>query len=958
MAMKSLEVRWVLALAVLALSTLVETPSAKPQVEDSPRREAGAPAVVAATQSATQPAAPVPPGEEEVSLAFKDMGMDQIARFLADKTHKVVIPMEPVKQIKLTIVSSEKMKLSEAMLVLREALRQSGAILEEGPRVITIRATSDARQSNNPVLQPDEPLSKIADKSRIVDKIFQIKHYDTVKLKDVVLPFLPSYGYIVADPNTRRLVVTAPVSSLERIEKLIGSLDVATFDQTVKKFIEIKHGDATEIAGILRTLIGSTLSKDAGSSSTPGAPGGAPRQPSPDGSIGDSISIIPDPTRNWIIAIAPAPAMKQIEAWIEELDTAMDPSRANNLATKVFEIKHGDAEQVRINIEDLFAPPQQQGFNPYYYGGRQPRAPGGNEKFKVTADARRNTVTVMADPVTIARVAKLIEEDWDAPLAQAEAQPKIYVLQHADPVRMKDLLTELFTKKEEAFDYRRLFFGGAPQERQTEAVGRLYGQFTIETMPDSNRLVVVAKNANNYVVIDNLIKELDQPEDAGVPQAIELKHANAEELAEQLNASMSEPGTLAEILRSERDLTSTARSRGLASSERSAAGGAAAGADGAQPQQAAAPGVMRFWWQTSRPRTDERPMSNLIGKIRFVPINRRNAILILAPKAYMSPILALVEEMDRPGMQVIIHAVIAEVQHNDQTTVGMRFASDPAILSDPRLGDMAIGGSTDFTHNQLYGGTFAIGGATFGSNVVRTNINVNVLLQLLMRKFNTKILFEPKLYTADNQQAEFFDGQDVPFQTNSQTSAEGTSISRSFDYTAVGTRLSIRPHITREGDVDLRVNLELSNIVPGETTLGNFLFDRRETTTHVVIHDGQTVMLSGIVRTEDYNDVRKIPLLGDLPGIGGAFRNTDKAKRNRELIAFITPIVVRSEVADSAKAMDPYVKSLQRLKNAMDVPATLPATQPARNEGMNKGMEKQTEGEQKGNDKGKEEKED
>jgi type II secretory pathway component GspD/PulD (secretin) len=99
------------------------------------------------------------------------------------------------------------------------------------------------------------------------------------------------------------------------------------------------------------------------------------------------------------------------------------------------------------------------------------------------------------------------------------------------------------------------------------------------------------------------------------------------------------------------------------------------------------------------------------------------------------------------------------------------------------------------------------------------------------------------------------------------------------------------------------------------------------------MHDGQTVMLSGIVRTEDFKDVRKIPLLGDLPGIGKVFRNVDAAKRNRELIAFITPIVVRSNKDDTEKAMAPYVNSLDRLKRVMEVPTTLPTTQPNQKDG-------------------------
>ena len=113
-----------------------------------------------------------------------------------------------------------------------------------------------------------------------------------------------------------------------------------------------------------------------------------------------------------------------------------------------------------------------------------------------------------------------------------------------------------------------------------------------------------------------------------------------------------------------------------------------------------------------------------------------------------------------------------------------------------------------------------------------------------------RILNEPRVYTADNQEAHFFDGQDVPTVVSELVRGDSNSgnITRGFEYQPVGTRLHVRPHITQEGDIDLEVNLELSRIEAGETVFGNFIFNRRETTTQVTLKDGQTVVISGIVR--------------------------------------------------------------------------------------------------------------
>src|SRR5690606_36442950 len=141
------------------------------------------------------------------------------------------------------------------------------------------------------------------------------------------------------------------------------------------------------------------------------------------------------------------------------------------------------------------------------------------------------------------------------------------------------------------------------------------------------------------------------------------------------------------------------------------------------------------------------------------------------------------------------------------------------------------------------------------------------------------------------QEAYFFDGQDVPFITNSNTTDIG-GITQSFDYKQVGVVLNVRPRITAERAVDMEINLELSSIVPGQTLFGGFILDRRQTTTKVIVENGQTIVLSGILTDSESRIKRGIPLLSELPLIGDLFAAHENTKRTSELVAFITPIVV------------------------------------------------------------------
>lgn len=81
--------------------------------------------------------------------------------------------------------------------------------------------------------------------------------------------------------------------------------------------------------------------------------------------------------------------------------------------------------------------------------------------------------------------------------------------------------------------------------------------------------------------------------------------------------------------------------------------------------------------------------------------------------------------------------------------------------------------------------------------------------------------------------------------------------------------------------------------------------------------DGQTIMLSGIVRQEEFKDVRKLPLLGDIPLAGGLFRSTDRGVRNRELILFITPDIVENAGEAAEREMQPYRESLDRMRQRL-----------------------------------------
>lgn len=958
---------------------------------------------------ATEPAATEQPGDAEpaeasgeeadaVAVSFRNVELSEIARFYLDRLDKPALIDDAVRDTRVTILAGRKVPLADAMELIGNALRAKGVLVAEGPKQVEFLPLSALGRVDRRRVGPQESVAGVQNQSEFVDKAFELRHYDVGRLQGVLAPLLPDHALVLADPNTRRITVTAAAADLGRIERLVERLDVPSADGVIERIFRIERGDASAIVSTVQLIVSGSLGVEATGLLDGGAGGGGGDRGGGGGGGGGGgnadagpsvvsvergespILLRADVGRNWVIAVASPRVMAQIERWVEELDqpptdqgadrpyVLIDVEHADigEVATQVqeavaavpdadlsrsvrvipfpksrqllvyggqrgrnlvqsllaeldveasqyqlireFKLDNGGAEDVAARIEALFGEEEDNGGSWWRRRGRGRGAEDAGAKVKVTADAQRNSVTVLTDPQRMERIAEMIATQWDRPLDFGAVAPRVYTLEHSDPVQVQELLESMFTTS-------RTSTSGAWWNRSTETtqpVGPLFGQFSFEALRGSDKLIVTAKSADSYVVIDELMAEVDQPQAAGLPVLIELKHANAEEVAEQLNATFAEAGTLAALPRTRRGLTRSLRASTRTTQQANTnlgGGNNRNNNQGGNANEENDPGQLRFWWSQSRPRADEQPTSNLIGKPRFVPINRRNAVLVLAPRAHLAPLRDLISELDLPSSQVVINAIITEVIHDDVSTLGVRFASDPAIFNDSRLQDQSLGGGANIDFNETFGS---------GRGILGANLNLNLLLQLLIRKVDLRILNEPRVYTADNQEAHFFDGQDVPTVVSELVRGDSDgNVTRGFEYQPVGTRLHVRPHITQEGDIDLEVNLELSRIEAGETVFGNFIFNRRETTTRVTLRDGQTVVISGIVRQEDFEDVRKLPLLGDLPLVGGLFRNTDRGIRNREVIAFITPRIINPAGDEARLLSERNAEWLGRIRGAM-----------------------------------------
>ncbi len=670
---------------------------------------------------------------------------------------------------------------------------------------------------------------------------------------------------LIPDPRRSSIVVEAPPHVLAQITAWLVHLDQPKPPSTQTEIVEVRYGDAGELCTQLTTMLNNI----------------------PDESLRSALRIFPFPASRRLMIVGSEQNRNIVKQWLEEIDVADTGLRI----TRTFTLSHADAQQITENIKELF---QEQSNQRFFYFTSRRQGPD-RTKVTVTANMRNNSVTVLASPERMTRIADQIKE-WDKPFEGEEAAPRIYTLKYTDPEKIKELFESLFTQKEKSSMPWWWYDDEGPST--PSPVGRLFGQFRFEAYSELGKLIVVSKNQENYGVIERMLEQIDQPQLGGIPRIIQLKFADAETLAEQLNALLNAPGTPTSILR--RGQLGTFKDRGDEGSPYSS-GNQSVQRQPDRPEQTEL-SIMRFWWQNPPPDIKVKQPSNLVGKLRIVPNVEQNLLMVAAPEEYVEAIEKLVGELDKPGLQVMIQAVIAEISHDDTTSLGFRFSSDPSLFAsgDPLITENALRAMLSYQFEDNFG----------RPHTVALDLNVNNLLSLLRKVTNLRIKSEPKILTADNVEGEFFDGQDIPFISNTQTTDVG-SLTQSFDYFPVGITLRVRPHITKEANVDLTVNLRISNIIPGRTLFGGVIVDRRETTTRIVLENGKTFMISGILREEEREITRRIPGLGDIPLIGELFKHREKAKVNTELLIFLTPYVIGREYSRDAIESEP----LKRLNN-------------------------------------------
>jgi len=550
------------------------------------------------------------------------------------------------------------------------------------------------------------------------------------------------------------------------------------------------------------------------------------------------------------------------------------------------------------------------------------------------ANSSSNTLTITDYASNISRILRVIEQIDSEQAAEVRVFPLVY----APASDVAQVLTQVFFPTQTGTSGRPSMAVPGFLQRLTGAItaasggrglgaGAPVGQAVADSRTNS---VIVTASKDRIAAIGDVVKSLDKPvEYQGTLAVVHLERANAQEVANSLNQALggrtARQSTTTTGTTRRSTQTSTTRSSTTPRIQVQPAGapeasqpsklgeaplGSASEAQadnraGVEVAQAVSPRTGTGQTQATVGRGPEGEIINVLeaaGNVSVVAEPNTNSLIITAPPEYADMVKQLIGELDQAPPQVLIEAIVAEVS---------------------LTGDRKLGFEWTWTEKRHFGqenttgtlGTdFGLSSEDLGLRYTVAGASLDTLLHALVTDNKVTILSTPRIFTSNNRAAEINISTQTPYVSTVRTS----DITQTFsvDYLDVGVILQVTPQISPDGTVTMQVVQEANELLGYEqfgTNVKAPTIARRSAEATIQVADGQTVILGGIIRDNSSRSVSKVPLLGDLPLLGGLFRRSTITKEKTELIVLLTPRVVRTKEQAAALTQSEKEKASLRM---------------------------------------------
>lgn len=418
----------------------------------------------------------------------------------------------------------------------------------------------------------------------------------------------------------------------------------------------------------------------------------------------------------------------------------------------------------------------------------------------------------------------------------------------------------------------------------------------------TNSVVISGENRSRQRLV-NMIRQLDREQQSlGNTRVYYLKYAKAKNLVEVLSG-------VSKTIQDDKQGSQTTGMSGTGSSSGTASGSSSGSA-------------------------------GYNGKdLSIVADEQTNALVITAQPDVMQELERVIARLDIRRAQVLVEAIIVEVQDGDAFNLGVQWANKN-------------GGGTQFTGTNLPTSTVVNAALEFNDNGTFSETTTEALsgfngiaagfyegnwaglVTALSSNTKSNILATPSIVTLDNKEASFNVGQEVPVISGSQSSTSG-SVFNSVERKTVGTKLKVTPQINEGDSVLMEIEQEVSSVASSTSTdsssntgdLGS-TFNTRTVKNAVLVKSGETVVLGGLLSNNTAESTFKVPLLGDIPVLGYLFRYNSTSKTKQNLMVFIHPTILRDPVTYTGVSSSKYnLFRAEQLAQEQEADSLLPSVE-------------------------------
>nr|WP_071604758.1 type II secretion system secretin GspD [Dickeya chrysanthemi]MCA7008507.1 type II secretion system secretin GspD [Dickeya chrysanthemi] len=428
-------------------------------------------------------------------------------------------------------------------------------------------------------------------------------------------------------------------------------------------------------------------------------------------------------------------------------------------------------------------------------------------------------------------------------------------------------------------------------------------------LPSTMLANVVADGRTNSVVVSGeenarqraveMIRQLDRKQVAqGGTKVIYLKYAKALDLIEVLAGNGTSGNRNSSSTNSSRP--SSTRSSSTLNNSNSSSSGSSSGSGSSSSSSSSSMGFGSAFGSANS--SGGRTIVIQGKEVTVRAHDQTNSLIITAPPDIMRDLEQVINQLDIRRPQVLVEAIIAEIQDADGLNLGIQWANKRA-------------GMTQFTNTGIPISTAMIGTDQFRSDGTLTTAyasalsnfngitagfyrgNWSMLLTALSSDGKNDVLATPSIVTLDNMEATFNVGQEVPVLTGSQTTVgSGDNIFNTVERKTVGIKLRVKPQINEGDSVLLQIEQEVSSVAEGNGSSNSSLgvtFNTRTVNNAVMVTNGETVVVGGLLDKTAIETNNKVPLLGDIPWLGSLFRSKTQTMSKRNLMLFLRPTIIR-----------------------------------------------------------------